>query len=39
MSDIGFVIVAYAVIVGGLGLYTVTLWRRMRAARRDHEGR
>ncbi|HSK97277.1 MAG TPA: hypothetical protein VK891_11715 [Euzebyales bacterium] len=40
MTDAGFVIAAYAVIVGGLALYTVTLWRRIAAVRRrDHEGR
>jgi hypothetical protein len=33
VSDVGFVIAAYGVILGGLGLYTVTLWRRLRAAR------
>jgi hypothetical protein len=33
MSDVGFVIAAYGVILGGLGLYTVTLWRRLRMAR------
>lgn len=33
MSDVGFVIAAYGVILGGLGLYTVTLWRRLRTAR------
>jgi hypothetical protein len=33
VSDVGFVIAAYSVILGGLGLYTVTLWRRLRAAR------
>ena len=33
MSDVGFVIAAYGVILGGLGLYTVTLWRRFRTAR------
>ncbi len=40
MTDVGFVIAAYAVIVGGLALYAVALWRRLRAAndRRD-EGR
>jgi hypothetical protein len=32
MTDAGFVIAAYAVILGGLGLYTVALWRRLRAA-------
>ena len=35
MENAGFVIAAYGVILGGLGLYTVTLWRRLRAARRD----
>jgi hypothetical protein len=40
MTDAGFVIAAYTVIVGGLALYTVTLWRRIRAVqRRDDEGR
>jgi hypothetical protein len=39
MSDAGFVLAAYAVILGGLALYTATLWRRLRAARRDDEGR
>jgi uncharacterized membrane protein YiaA len=31
MSDAGFVIAAYAVILGGLVTYTVGLWRRLRA--------
>lgn len=40
MSDAAFVIAAYGVIIGGLGLYAVTLWRRLRAtASRDDEGR
>ena len=39
MTDAGFVLAAYGVIVGGLGLYTVSLWRRLRAARRDDGGR
>ena len=40
MTDAGFVIAAYGVILGGLALYTVTLWRRLRAARRpDDEAR
>jgi hypothetical protein len=40
MTDAGFVIAAYAVILGGLALYTVTLWRRLRAAGgRDEEAR
>ena len=33
MTDAGYVIAAYGVIVGGLGLYTLSLWRRLRAAR------
>ncbi len=37
MSDIGFVVAAYGVIFGGLGLYTLALWRRLRAARRDDD--
>ena len=32
MSDVGFVVAGYVVIVGGLGFYTVALWRRIRAA-------
>ena len=40
MSDVGFVVAAYAVILGGLALYTVSLWRRLRAIRgRDDEAR
>jgi hypothetical protein len=39
MSDPGFVAAAYGVILGGLGLYAVTLWRRLRAAGREDEGR
>ncbi len=35
MTDIGFIIAAYGVILGGLGLYAVTLVRRLRAARRE----
>jgi hypothetical protein len=31
MTDVGYVIAAYSVIIGGLVLYTVTLWRRMRS--------
>jgi hypothetical protein len=37
MTDAGFVIAAYGVILGGLGLYTITLWRRLRAAARDRD--
>jgi hypothetical protein len=33
MTDLGFVVAAYGVILGGLGLYTVVLLRRLRAAR------
>lgn len=39
MTDAGFVIAAYAVIVGGLGVYTVMLWRRLRASDPHDEGR
>jgi len=40
MTDVGFVIAAYAVILGGLGLYTALLWRRLRATRgTDDEAR
>ena len=35
MSDAGFVIAAYAVILGGLAVYAVSLWRRLHAAGRD----
>ena len=38
MTDAGFVIAAYIVIIGGLALYTVALWRRLRAVNgRDDE--
>jgi CcmD family protein len=33
MTDAGFVFAAYGVIFGGLGLYALTLARRLRAAR------
>ena len=40
MTDVGYVMAAYGVIVGGLALYAVTLWRRLRVAGRpDDEGR
>lgn len=40
MTDAGYVIAAYAVIVGGLAAYTALLWRRLRTARdRDDEAR
>jgi hypothetical protein len=32
MEDAAYVFAAYGVIVGGLGLYTLSLWRRLRAA-------
>jgi hypothetical protein len=32
MTDPGYVIAAYAVILGGLAAYTALLWRRLRAA-------
>ena len=35
MTDAGYVLAAYAVILGGMAVYTVTLWRRLRAATRD----
>jgi len=37
MTDAGFVIAAYGVIVGGLALYTLNLWRRLRAVSRDDQ--
>lgn len=40
MSDVEYVVAAYVVILGGLGLYTASLWRRWRALRnRDDEVR
>ncbi len=33
MTDAGYVIAAYAVILGGLATYTLALWRRLRASR------
>jgi hypothetical protein len=33
VSDAGFVIAAYGVILGGIGLYTAWLVRRLRIAR------
>jgi hypothetical protein len=35
MTDAGFVVAAYGVILGGLALYTVVLWRRLRGVRDD----
>jgi hypothetical protein len=34
MKDVAFVISAYGVIIGGLGLYALVLLRRLAAARR-----
>jgi hypothetical protein len=34
MEELPFVVAAYGVILGGLAAYTVTLWRRLAAARR-----
>ena len=31
MTDLAFIVAAYVVIIGGLGLYAVTLWRRLRS--------
>jgi CcmD family protein len=40
MTDVEYVVAAYVVIMGGLGAYTVFLWRRRRALRdRDDEAR
>ena len=38
MTDAGFVIAAYAVILGGLGAYTLALWRRLAGVRADDDG-
>ena len=39
MTDVEYVVAAYAVVLGGLGLYVVTLWRRLRRASDDDEAR
>jgi len=40
MTDVGYVLAAYAVILGGMALYTAALWRRLLGTRdRDDEGR
>jgi hypothetical protein len=31
VSDLPFIVAAYGVIIGGLGLYAVFLWRRLRS--------
>src|SRR5918995_4117888 len=38
MTDAGYVVAAYGVIVGGLVLYTVSLWRRLRAVQHPDDG-
>ena len=38
MTDAGFVIAAYGVILGGIGLYAVLLARRLRNARAATRG-
>lgn len=30
MTDVEFVVAAYGVVLGGMALYTVMLWRRLR---------
>lgn len=35
MSDVGFVVAGYGVILGGMTLYAATLLRRLRAARQE----
>ena len=45
MSDVGFIVAAYAVVLAALGLYVASVWRRTRRAReaslriRDEAGR
>jgi hypothetical protein len=40
MTEVGYVVAAYGVILGGMVLYTAALWQRLRATRdRDDEGR
>lgn len=36
MTDVGYVIAAYGVIIGGLAVYALSVWRRL-AARRGHD--
>jgi hypothetical protein len=31
MTDLPYIVAAYIVIIGGLALYTITLWRRIRS--------
>jgi hypothetical protein len=37
MTDAAYILAAYAVILGGMALYTVVLWRRLAAATRDRD--
>lgn len=37
MTDVGFVVAAYGVILGGLAVYTLALWRRLRGMRHDDD--
>ena len=41
MREAGYILAAYAVILGGMALYTIVLWRRLAAAirGRDDEAR
>jgi hypothetical protein len=38
MTDAIYVLAAYGVILGGMALYTVLLWRRLRAATDRDDG-
>lgn len=33
MTDVGYVIAAYGVVLGGMLIYAASLWRRLRRAR------
>ena len=37
MTDVEYVVAAYALVLGGLGLYAVGLWRRLAASRGDDD--
>ena len=39
MTDVEYVVAAYTVVLGGMAIYVVTLWRRLRRARGDDEAR
>jgi hypothetical protein len=40
MTDVGYVIAAYVVILGGLAAYCASVWRRLASTRgRDDEAR